>query len=229
MKYSIVALIAAAASIANAQVTFNDTTNTFTCSGFAENHNFCAGDSLATNIIIRCTGTVGQPGNCNDNLAGIPPVGVKTFAPCYQTSNTSGDAVCSFNGIGYPEDGSQPFPLPGVSTTSSVTTASSTSSSTSSSTISSSFSTSSSTSTTTAVSPVSTTITTITTITSAPVITTTAAHVATGTGGVTTIHGNVTVTTGLPKPTPVPGAATTVTYHSGLAAAVLAFAAVMLL
>jgi len=53
--------------------------------------------------------------------------------------------------------------------------------------------------------------------------------VATGTGGVTTIPGNVTFTTGLPKPTPVPGAATTVAYHSGLAAAVLAFAAVMLL
>ena len=25
---------------------------------------------------------VGQPGNCNDNLAGVPPIGVKVFAPC---------------------------------------------------------------------------------------------------------------------------------------------------
>lgn len=29
---------------------------------------YCAGDSLATNIIIRCSGTTGQPGNCNDKF-----------------------------------------------------------------------------------------------------------------------------------------------------------------
>lgn len=90
---------------------------------------YCAGESLATNIIIRCSGTVGRPGNCNDkfattvsyepgqklmprSLAGIPPVGVKSFAPCYQSSPTAGDASCSYDGTVYPDDGSAPFPVP---------------------------------------------------------------------------------------------------------------------
>jgi hypothetical protein len=56
---------------------------------------FCAGPSLSTNIIIRCgSDGLGQPGNCDDNLAGDPPVGVGNSI-CWQTSLTSGDAACS--------------------------------------------------------------------------------------------------------------------------------------
>ncbi|KAK6359214.1 hypothetical protein TWF696_000378 [Orbilia brochopaga] len=107
MKFTTLALVAASA--VSAQVTFDN--GDFKCLGDAAGKNFCAGDSLQTNIIIRCTGEKGQPGNCNDNLAGVPPIGVKTFAPCYQTSNTSGDAACSFNGIAYPDNGAS-FPIP---------------------------------------------------------------------------------------------------------------------
>ncbi|KAJ6255909.1 hypothetical protein Dda_9368 [Drechslerella dactyloides] len=114
MKFATLAIVAASA--VSAQVTFDN--GDFKCLGSAAGKNFCAGDSLKTNIIIRCTGEKGQPGNCNDNLAGIPPVGVK-FADCYQTSNTTGDAACSFQGIVYP-DGGEPFPIPGFSSSSSA-------------------------------------------------------------------------------------------------------------
>jgi len=114
MKFTIVAL--AAATVVSAQVVNEN--GEFKCLGAAAGKNFCAGTSLETNIIIRCTGEKGQPGNCNDNLAGVPPVGVKSFAPCFQTSETSGDAACSFNGIAYPDSG-EPFPIPGSSVSSS--------------------------------------------------------------------------------------------------------------
>ncbi|KAF3932589.1 hypothetical protein ABW20_dc0107604 [Dactylellina cionopaga] len=121
MKFAIIAL--ATATAVSAQLVFTDD-GQFQCLGSAAGKNFCAGDSLQTNIIIRCTGTKGQPGNCNDNLAGIPPVGVKSFAPCYQTSNTTGDAACSFNGIAYPDSGNS-FPIPGASSSSSAVASSS--------------------------------------------------------------------------------------------------------
>ncbi|KAF2138067.1 uncharacterized protein K452DRAFT_361541 [Aplosporella prunicola CBS 121167] len=82
------------------QVTYNGESGIFTCA--TASGAYCSGDSLSSNIIIRCSGGVGIPGNCNDNLAGITPVGVKTSALCYQTSPTAGDAVCSFNNVGYP-------------------------------------------------------------------------------------------------------------------------------
>ncbi|CAF9903358.1 MAG: hypothetical protein HETSPECPRED_000231 [Heterodermia speciosa] len=99
--------IALAVTIARvgAQVIFNTTTSEFVCPlGKAA---FCAGTSLETNIIIRCNGTFGQPGNCDDNLAGVPPIGVK-FATCYECSPTAGNAACSFNNIVYPDSGA-PF------------------------------------------------------------------------------------------------------------------------
>ncbi|MCJ1381596.1 hypothetical protein MMC17_004707 [Xylographa soralifera] len=81
MKTTLTLLAASALSLAHAQVTVNGTT-AFQCPGAAAGKNFCAAASLTSNIIIRCAGTVGQPGNCDDNLAGVPPVGVKDFAPC---------------------------------------------------------------------------------------------------------------------------------------------------
>ncbi|MCJ1248489.1 hypothetical protein MMC30_005707 [Trapelia coarctata] len=80
----------------------------YACLGFTSGQSYCAGPSLTSPIIFRCINNVGQPGNCDDNLAGIAPVGVKAFAPCYQASPSSGDAVCSFEEIGYPDNGA-PF------------------------------------------------------------------------------------------------------------------------
>ncbi|KAK6501018.1 hypothetical protein TWF506_003773 [Arthrobotrys conoides] len=116
MKFTIVALAAAAA--VSAELVFDDATGTFQCLGDSAGKRFCAGDSLTSNIIIRCNGERGQPGNCNDNLAGVPPIGVKTSALCWQSSETSGDADCSFDGIVYANDGTT-FP---ITTTTSTTT-----------------------------------------------------------------------------------------------------------
>ena len=58
------------------------------------NGTFCAGESLGTNIIIRCVNGVAGPGNCNDNLVGEPPIG-NFPSTCWQTSNSSGDAACA--------------------------------------------------------------------------------------------------------------------------------------
>jgi hypothetical protein len=87
-------IIAASAAFASAQVVYNSTTGQFVCPASNPNGTFCAGDSLSTNIIFRCVNGIGGPGNCNDNLSGYPPVGVN-YAPCWQTSSTSGDAACS--------------------------------------------------------------------------------------------------------------------------------------
>ena len=92
MKY-ITALFVASATLTSAQVVYNETTNTFSCPT-APNGAFCAGDSLKTNIIIRCSNGFGRPGNCNDNMAGRPPIGL-TFSPCFETSISAGDAACS--------------------------------------------------------------------------------------------------------------------------------------
>lgn len=116
--YAVAALVAGLHTFADAQITVNDN-GTISCP--ATGSAFCAGDSLSTNIIVRCPtpGGQGQPGNCNDNLAGVPPVGVKLFAPCYQTSPTAGDAACSYNGIAYPDSGAS-YAIPGASGSSSA-------------------------------------------------------------------------------------------------------------
>ncbi|KAI4110345.1 MAG: hypothetical protein LQ339_001512 [Xanthoria mediterranea] len=64
---------------------------------------------LSTNIIIRCYGRRAVPANCNDNLAGISPVGVKDSAMCFDSLN--GVVACYYNGFVYPDDGN-PFRLP---------------------------------------------------------------------------------------------------------------------
>ncbi|KAL2038203.1 hypothetical protein N7G274_009151 [Stereocaulon virgatum] len=117
-------LLAAAAAIASAQVVLNTTTGLVLCP--APGGNYCAGPSLESNIIIRCTGTSGQPGNCWDNLASVPPVGHKLGALCYQSTPTAGDAACSLDGIVYPDHGGAPFDIDDTESTEGTTTAPST-------------------------------------------------------------------------------------------------------
>ncbi|KAK3081436.1 hypothetical protein LTS18_006672 [Coniosporium uncinatum] len=109
------ALFLALVASAQAQLAFDSSTGTYSCP--VPEGAYCAGDSLSTNIIIRCTSGTGQPGNCNDNLAGISPIGVKSSAQCYQTSVSAGDAACSFNGLAYPDSG-MPYPIAGASNSS---------------------------------------------------------------------------------------------------------------
>lgn len=78
----------------------NVSTGTYICE--IPDASYCAGDSLNTNIIIRCNGIYGHPVNCDDNLAYQYPEGV-SWSPCYQTSKNSGDATCSKNCIIYGE------------------------------------------------------------------------------------------------------------------------------
>ncbi len=58
-------MAASAAALAGAQVTTNSTTGQFTCA--KPNGAYCAGNSLGTDIIIRCDANGnGQPGRCSD-------------------------------------------------------------------------------------------------------------------------------------------------------------------
>jgi len=87
--------------------------------------NTCAGDSLQTNIIVRCldssNGICPNAGNCNDNLAGVPPTGVKIDAKCYQDSPTAGNAQCVFNCVAATKlDGSVFYPVGCTSASSAV-------------------------------------------------------------------------------------------------------------
>ncbi|KAF7874229.1 hypothetical protein EAF04_002901 [Stromatinia cepivora] len=93
---TLAATVAALAGITSAQVTYNSTTGTFSCP--IANGAYCASSSLGGPIIIRCTNGIGQPGNCDDNLAGYFPYGVN-YSPCWETSDKSGDAACSKNCI----------------------------------------------------------------------------------------------------------------------------------
>jgi len=88
----------------------------------------CANDSLQNYVIIRCVDGCPQTGNCNDNLAGVPPVGVKTDALCYQDSTTAGNAQCTFNCVSVEKlDGSSFYPVGCTSQSSSSISRSSTS------------------------------------------------------------------------------------------------------
>ncbi|PQE19179.1 hypothetical protein CJF30_00007507 [Rutstroemia sp. NJR-2017a BBW] len=86
--------ILALCGVSFAQVTYNSTTGQFICA--LPNASYCASVSLGSPIIIRCSNGIGQPGNCNDNLAGEFPYGV-SYSPCWESSNVSGDAACSKN------------------------------------------------------------------------------------------------------------------------------------
>lgn len=75
---AIIAYMAASAAVVSATggggssggVTFNPD-GTYTCE--KPNAAYCAGDSLKTDIIIRCYGTKGQPGRCSDVRFSSPP------------------------------------------------------------------------------------------------------------------------------------------------------------
>jgi len=100
-------LVLAASALSSAQVVYNSTTGQYICS--RPNSAFCAGDSLGTDIIIRCDANgFGQPGRCTNNLAGQFPLGVQP-ALCWQSQPQAGDAACEKNCIVY---ASQPFRLP---------------------------------------------------------------------------------------------------------------------
>ncbi|KAH6699700.1 hypothetical protein BKA61DRAFT_741078 [Leptodontidium sp. MPI-SDFR-AT-0119] len=49
------------------------------------------------NIIFRCPYDQGQasPANCNDDLASVPPIGLK-YSSCWESSPTAGDAQCTY-------------------------------------------------------------------------------------------------------------------------------------
>ncbi|OBT99851.1 hypothetical protein VE01_02241 [Pseudogymnoascus verrucosus] len=115
MKLSTALLISASAALTSATgPDYDPATGKWTC--HVPDAVYCAGDSLKTNIIIRCTGLVGQPGNCNDNLAGEPPVGVQPTL-CYAPQLHS--AACVKNCIVYGGSGNLDgtFPLPKDPTT----------------------------------------------------------------------------------------------------------------
>ncbi|KAH8651395.1 hypothetical protein BX600DRAFT_516965 [Xylariales sp. PMI_506] len=108
--------LAAVIGVATAQATFNSTTGQWHCP--IADGAYCASSSLMSSLIVRCTNGVGQLGNCNDNLAGEPPVGVN-YAPCWETSITSGDAACSKDCIVYGDSGNAngTFTLPNCTPT----------------------------------------------------------------------------------------------------------------
>lgn len=65
---SIFGAVLASAAVASAQVKYED--GKFVCE--TPDATYCAGDSLGTDMIIRCTGKVGQPGRCTNVSSHIP-------------------------------------------------------------------------------------------------------------------------------------------------------------
>ncbi|ROV98503.1 hypothetical protein VSDG_04328 [Cytospora chrysosperma] len=100
---SITLLLAASAGLTTAQLQYNETSSQFTCA--EPDQAYCVSDSLQSSIIVRCDdNAIGYPGNCDDNLDGEPPLGLQ-YSPCWQTSNTTGDAACSKNCVVYGSSG----------------------------------------------------------------------------------------------------------------------------
>lgn len=92
MRNSALVTILASAAVASAQVTVNNN-GTYTCS--KPNAAFCAGDSMGTDIIIRCDATGnGQPGRCSDvrsppSPPPSPPPMATMLTDTYRTSPAS--------------------------------------------------------------------------------------------------------------------------------------------
>ncbi|TKA73705.1 hypothetical protein B0A55_05477 [Friedmanniomyces simplex] len=98
MKFTTTLAAAGLAALVSAQGPIFNANGTFTCPD--PQGAYCAG----ANIIIRCTNGVGQPGNCDDNLDGEPPMGLN-YAPCFSCGANSSRSACSKNGIVYPGSG----------------------------------------------------------------------------------------------------------------------------
>ncbi|KAK0365457.1 hypothetical protein LTR91_005946 [Friedmanniomyces endolithicus] len=98
MKFTTTLVAAGLTALVSAQGPIFNANGTFTCPD--PQGAYCAGG----NIIIRCNNGVGQPGNCDDNLSGEPPLGVN-YAPCYTCGANSSRSACSKNGIVYPGSG----------------------------------------------------------------------------------------------------------------------------
>ncbi|KAK4190644.1 hypothetical protein QBC35DRAFT_62189 [Podospora australis] len=100
---TVISAVLASVGVANAQVKYVN--GTFICPKDLPNGAFCAGTSLETGIIIRCTNGVGQPGRCSNNLVGQPPVGLGVPARCWELKPDSGIAACEKNCIVYGSSG----------------------------------------------------------------------------------------------------------------------------
>ncbi|GAE00148.1 hypothetical protein AOR_1_1420114 [Paecilomyces variotii No. 5] len=84
--------------------------NTFLCSKVGGT--YCDGKSMETAVLISCLSlSVAQFHSCNVQLVNALPDGYKESALCYESPERDGNAVCAFNGSGYPLDGSS-FSLP---------------------------------------------------------------------------------------------------------------------
>ncbi|KAK1055162.1 hypothetical protein LTR74_015878 [Friedmanniomyces endolithicus] len=98
MKFTTTIVAAGLTALVSAQGPIFNANGTFTCPD--PQGAYCAGG----NIIIRCNNGVGQPGNCDDNLSGEPPLGVN-YAPCFSCGTNSSRSACSKNGIVYAGSG----------------------------------------------------------------------------------------------------------------------------
>jgi len=124
LKFSVVLALASyvlAGHVSNS--TCPSTGLSVTCS--SDKVSYCVSDSLKSNIIVRCedtsNGLCPTAGNCNDNLAGVPPVGVKTGAVCYQDNAWAGNAQCVYNCVLATKlDGKKFYPVGCTSASSSV-------------------------------------------------------------------------------------------------------------
>ncbi|PLB53788.1 hypothetical protein P170DRAFT_469273 [Aspergillus steynii IBT 23096] len=93
-----------------AQIGYNANTNSLLCS--KPGGHYCVHGSLQGPTMISCVSTTtAEIRSCNIELAHILPPGYKDFAICYETAPILGDALCAFNGTGYPRSG-KPISIP---------------------------------------------------------------------------------------------------------------------
>jgi len=101
MKYAIVAVSALVVAVQASPADYGSGSSSAAPASFTptpggpcgpSGGNYCAGTSGQTNIILRCTGSALQPGNCNDNLS-EPEFG----AVCIDSAPSGGAAQCQAN------------------------------------------------------------------------------------------------------------------------------------
>ncbi|OJJ42872.1 hypothetical protein ASPZODRAFT_147038 [Penicilliopsis zonata CBS 506.65] len=93
------------------QVAYDPVTNALVCS--KAGGSFCIGKSLDATTMASCvSATVVEVRSCGIQLAQIIPSDLRFAAVCFESSPSSGDAVCAFNGTGYTLS-NEPVPVPG--------------------------------------------------------------------------------------------------------------------